>query len=97
MQSTFGQCQRSAGRVGRKNRHGDKSPETVMVRQRDAKTGQTGSQLGEGATLTKTKALAMVAAYTGQTYRRTEIERARADLTVWIETMKSAIPIENKC
>jgi hypothetical protein len=44
---------------------------------------------------TKTKALAMAGQYTGQTYKRNEIERARADLTVWIETMKSALPVEH--
>jgi hypothetical protein len=33
---------------------------------------------------------------TGQTYKRTEIERARADLKVWIATMKSALPTETK-
>lgn len=45
--------------------------------------------------LTRKKALAMVKPYTGQTYKNTlpEIERARNDLTVWIETMKSAIPV----
>lgn len=45
--------------------------------------------------LTKTKALAMCKRYTGQTYKRTEIERARKDLSVWIETMKSAIPVRS--
>jgi hypothetical protein len=44
--------------------------------------------------LTKRRALAMVTRYTGQEYKRTEIERAQADLLVWIETMKSALPIE---
>jgi len=29
-------------------------------------------------------------------YRRTEASQAITDLTVWIETMKSAIPIEVK-
>jgi hypothetical protein len=43
--------------------------------------------------LTMTKALAMVERYTGQKYKRTESERAKSDLTVWIETMKSAIPV----
>jgi hypothetical protein len=48
--------------------------------------------------LTMTKALKMVTEYTGQTYKRSvaEAERARTDLTVWIETMKSAIPVERK-
>ena len=43
---------------------------------------------------TMTRALAACKQYTGQTYRRTEHERARRDLRVWIETMKSAIPTE---
>ena len=46
--------------------------------------------------LTKTKALAMCERYTGQKYKRSEFDRARNDLTVWIETMKSAIPVEHK-
>lgn len=45
---------------------------------------------------TMTKALAKASEYTGQKYKRTEHERARADLKVWIETMKSAIPTEVK-
>lgn len=43
---------------------------------------------------TMTKALAKASEFTGQKYKRTEHERARADLKVWIETMKSAIPTE---
>lgn len=46
--------------------------------------------------LTMTKALKMVEYYSGQKYKRTEVARAIADLTTWIETMKSAIPIERK-
>lgn len=46
--------------------------------------------------LSLTKALRMATKYTGQTYRRTEVERARADLLVWCETMKSSIPVEVK-
>jgi hypothetical protein len=42
--------------------------------------------------LTKRKALAMASKYTGRTYK--EVPEARADLKVWIETMKSAIPTE---
>ena len=34
--------------------------------------------------------------YTGRGYKRTEVEQAIKDLTVWIETMKSAIPVEHK-
>ncbi len=45
--------------------------------------------------LTRRKALAMCERYTGQHYRNTvaEIERARADLRVWVQTMKSALPV----
>lgn len=42
--------------------------------------------------LTMKKALAMAKQYTGQDYKRGEHERAMQDLTVWIQTMKSAIP-----
>lgn len=38
-------------------------------------------------------ALAKAKTYTGQTYKgKKDIPRARADLKVWIETMKSALP-----
>jgi hypothetical protein len=47
-----------------------------------------------GATMTST--LALVKEYTGKTYKRTEGERAIDDMTIWIETMKSAIPVEHK-
>jgi hypothetical protein len=40
-----------------------------------------------------TGTLKLVKRYTGKTYKRTEVERAIADLTIWIETMKSAIPV----
>jgi len=43
---------------------------------------------------TMTKALAAATVYTGQKYKRTEHERAQADLRTWIETMKSALPTE---
>ena len=39
-------------------------------------------------------ALAQATRYTGQAYKRTEHERACADLKTWIETMKSALPTE---
>ena len=42
--------------------------------------------------LTMTKALKMATEYTGQAYKRTEADRARADLKVWLELMKSTIP-----
>jgi hypothetical protein len=45
--------------------------------------------------LTMKKALAMVTPYTGQTYKgKKDIERARADLKVWLQAMKSALPTE---
>lgn len=47
-----------------------------------------------GATMTGT--LKLVQGYTGKTYKRTEAERAMADLTVWIETMKSALPVDRE-
>jgi hypothetical protein len=47
-----------------------------------------------GATLTGT--LKLVTRYTGRIYKHTEAARAIADLTVWIETMKSAIPVIRK-
>lgn len=46
--------------------------------------------------LTATKAFAMAKVYTGKTYKRGQYDEARKDLTVWIETMKSAIPTEHK-
>lgn len=46
--------------------------------------------------LTMTKALAYASEYTGQKYKRTEAERAITDLTAWIETMKSALPITHE-
>jgi hypothetical protein len=45
--------------------------------------------------LTMTKALAMVKPYTGRDYKRTESATAVRDLTTWIETMKSAIPVRD--
>jgi hypothetical protein len=45
--------------------------------------------------LTITRALAMVKEYSGKTYKRSQIEEARRDLTTWIEAMKSALPVED--
>jgi hypothetical protein len=42
---------------------------------------------------TMTKALAKASQYTGVKYKRSQARQARADLTIWIETMKSAIPV----
>jgi hypothetical protein len=55
---------------------------------------QKGIQPTRGMTMTKV--LKLVTYYTGKTYKRTESNKAIDDLTVWIETMKSAIPVENK-
>lgn len=45
---------------------------------------------------TMTKALAKATEFTGVKYKRGEAVKARADLKVWIETMKSALPTEVK-
>jgi hypothetical protein len=43
--------------------------------------------------LNMTKALGLAERYTGRKYKRTESAAAIRDITVWIETMKSAIPV----
>ena len=43
---------------------------------------------------TMKRGLEMASAYTGRKYKRTEAEQAEKDLKVWLETMKSAIPVE---
>lgn len=43
--------------------------------------------------MTGPQALKDASRYTGVTYKRGEYDRAKADLKVWIETMKSALPI----
>lgn len=43
---------------------------------------------------TMKRGLEMAASYTGRKYKRTEAEQAEKDLKVWLETMKSAIPVE---
>lgn len=43
--------------------------------------------------MTITKLFQIASEFTGQRYKRGEHERAIADLTVWIETMKSALPV----
>jgi hypothetical protein len=43
---------------------------------------------------TLTKALRIATEYTGKPYKRTEVDRARADLKIWIDTMKCAMPVE---
>ena len=39
--------------------------------------------------------LKIASEYTGKQYKRGEYEKAREDLTTWIETMKLALPIED--
>jgi hypothetical protein len=46
--------------------------------------------------VTKTGLLKIASEYTGKTYKRGEYEKAREDLTAWIETMSLALPIEDK-
>jgi len=46
--------------------------------------------------VTITRMFTLATDYTGQTYKRGEHDRAVEDLTVWIETMKSAIPVEDR-
>lgn len=52
---------------------------------------KTGMMPTRGVTITKM--LTMAGVYTGQKYKRGEHQRAMDDLTVWIEAMKSALPI----
>ena len=40
-----------------------------------------------------TKMLALAGTITGKKYKRTQTTQAQADLHIWIETMKSALPI----
>lgn len=42
---------------------------------------------------TMTKGLRMASTFTGRTYKRTEAEQAERDLRVWLENMKSTIPV----
>lgn len=44
--------------------------------------------------LSGTRALAMCHEYTGKKYRRGAYDAAIADVTVWIENMKCALPVE---
>lgn len=65
----------------------------VVLRQSIKMHQQTGMIPTRGMTITRLMTIATE--YTGQRYKRGEHERALADLTVWIETMKSALPITN--
>jgi hypothetical protein len=42
---------------------------------------------------TATDLFKMAKEYTGKTYKRGQYDQARYDLTIWIDTMKAAIPI----
>jgi hypothetical protein len=44
--------------------------------------------------MTITRMLEAATRYTGQTYKRGQASKAMDDLTIWIETMKSALPVE---
>jgi hypothetical protein len=44
----------------------------------------------------KTAALAAATRCTGKTYKLNAIDDAITDLSVWIETMKSALPVERR-
>jgi hypothetical protein len=46
--------------------------------------------------MTMTKALIMAGEYTGKTYKRGQHEQAMADLSVWVQTMKLALPSETQ-
>lgn len=46
--------------------------------------------------VTLTVMLKLAGQYSGKTYKRTEIDKAKADLQKWIDTMKAALPIEHE-
>lgn len=46
--------------------------------------------------LTMTKALKMATEYTKKKYKRTEADRAIADIKLWCDTMSMALPKEHK-
>lgn len=43
---------------------------------------------------TMKKALLVAKTYTGKDYKRTDAKQAKEDLKVWLELMKSTIPVE---
>jgi len=45
---------------------------------------------------TVTRGLAMATALTGKPYKRSQIDKARADLQIWIDTMRAALPVEHR-
>lgn len=50
-----------------------------------------GIHITRGSSLTR--CLTRASEITGKTYKRTQGEKARADLQTWIDTMKAAIPV----
>lgn len=44
---------------------------------------------------TITGALGSASRYTGKSYKRNEIDKAIADLTIWIETMRAGLEVRN--
>ena len=42
---------------------------------------------------TTTDLFQMATTYTGKQYKRGQYDQARADLTIWIDTMRSALPV----
>ena len=46
--------------------------------------------------VTITRMLQMAHRYTGKAYKRGQAALAAADVAVWIETMKSALPVEER-
>lgn len=43
--------------------------------------------------MTMKRALGMAKEYTGKDYKRTQAAQAMADIQIWIDTMKAALPI----
>lgn len=71
-------------------------PDAVMLFQAIAlRSGlglfKVGIKPGRGWTIKR--ALQMATSYTRKPYKRTEIDRAMADLALWIHAMRSALPI----
>lgn len=57
---------------------------------------KTGGRLIPTRGFTMKRGLTMASQYTGRAYKRTEVEKALADLKVWLETMKSTIPVQER-
>lgn len=55
--------------------------------------------LGSGMTMrgmTQGRALQLAAEYTGQTYKRGQLEQAREDLTTWLDEARKQLNIEDQ-